>query len=379
MFLSIIVPYYACGAYVYTCLKSISEGVNKANYLNLDIEILVIDDFNDEENTKLLEGALYAIDDAKIRVIRPSQNLGLCDARNLGVSEAKGEYIFFIDADDYINSDTFVNILHTLKSVKTDIIFFDSHTFKNEHTWNRMWQFSFHPRSIQQVNEENISRYMRDSTFYVWRFIVKHEIVSNIKFHTRLYMEDVATSPVILAKCKNLWYEPISVVNYRVRPNSIMTAWNPKKITDMVLAPALAYQHLDEQYVNVGAIKNERDIMGYRFFYWAIQDARVLNKNIDKEFYLQIKNLYIEHFGKLDIHKELPLLKQIYTEKHEIIKWLLLYYNWSLFKNMVTPKGNFRFKAFRKRIYHTMILVWRILVPTIIIVFIILNIYQLLK
>lgn len=379
MFLSVIIPYYDCSDYVYMCLKSIAEGIDKVQYLNINVEVLVIDDFNVGRSFIELQKAVYTIDNPHIKVIRAPENLGLSDARNLGVSHACGQYIFFLDADDYINSQSFVKIVETLKHVETDILFFDSHTFSNEHTWRQMGQFSFHPRSVQQITDTLVADYLQDSIFYAWRFMVKADIMRQQKFVSRLYMEDIATTPVVLAHCQTLWYEPISMVNYRIRPNSIMSTYNPKKFVDMVLAPTISTGKLKQTYQNSEVIKQKSKVMGYRFFYWAIQDARVLNKNIDKEFYLQIKNLYIEHFGQLDLHKELPLLKQIYTEKHEIIKWLLLYYNWFLFKNTVTPKGNFRFKAFRKRIYHTMILVWRILVPTIIIVFIILNIYQLLK
>lgn len=376
MFLSIIAPYYDCGPYIYACLKSLQDCLNKIQHLDINVEVIVVDDFNhnDKGALSLLHGAVSAIDHIAFRVVRPEKNLGLAGARNFGKNLAKGKYLFFLDSDDYINPENLAEILHILRVVDTDIIYFDSHSFKNEHTWNDMHKFSFHPRSIQPVTEEVISEYLRDSTFYAWRFIVKAKIMNDIDFKS-MYMEDVATTPTILAACKDLWYEPISVVNYRIRPNSIMTSWNPKKITDMVSAPAITKTSLTDRFNDSTILYVENKIMGCRFFYWAIKDARTLNKNMDKDFYLNIKNLYIENFGTFNFRTDLPLLKQIY-ETHEIIKWLLMYYNWKLFICLVTPANNFKFKALRKKLWALFISFWKITLPILVILLLILNIYN---
>lgn len=379
MFLSIIAPYYDCGPYIYSCLKSIQDCLNKIKHLDIDVEVLVVDDFNhnDKGTLSLLHGAVAAIDNVSFRVIRPEKNLGLAGARNFGTGLAKGKYLFFLDSDDYINSENLAEVLQVLKAVETDIIYFDSHSFKNEHAWNNMHKFSFHPRSIQPVTEEVISEYLRDSTFYAWRFIVRADIMANIDFKS-MYMEDVATTPTILAACKNLWYEPISVVNYRIRPNSIMTSWNPKKITDMVSAPAITKNSLTGKFDTSKVLRDENKIMGYRFFYWAIKDARAQNKEMNKDFYLQVKNLYINSFGTFDFKTDLPLLKQIY-ETHEVIKWLLLYYNWGLFIRLVTPAGNFKFKALRKKLWKSCKSFIKTAIPVLVVLLLILNVYQLFR
>lgn len=379
MFLSIIAPYYECGPYIYTCLKSIDSCIDKLKHTSIDIEVLVVDDFNHDENgaLSLLNGAIYALNNTGcFRVIRPEKNLGLAEARNFGISEAKGEYLFFLDSDDYINSKNLAEVLTILNSIRTDIIYFDSHSFKNEHTWNQMWQYSFHPRSIQPVDDNIVATYLHDTTFYAWRFIVKSEIMQKVKFKS-MYMEDVATTPTILAACKNLWYEPISVVNYRIRPNSIMTAWNPKKITDMLLAPSITQSNLSPIAENSPSLKNESKILGYRFFFWAIKDARAQNPEMDKDFYLKIKNLYIENFGELNLKEDLPLLRKLY-KPDELAKWLLLYNSWFLFSKSVTKGGNFKYKALRKKIWGKITSFTKAVMPIAIILLIAFNIYHVL-
>lgn len=380
MFLSIIAPYYDCGPYIYACLKSIDDCIKKLKYTGIEIEVIVVDDFNHNENgaLSLLKGAVASISNhACFKIVRPEKNLGLAGARNFGARLAKGKYLFFLDSDDYVNSENLAEIITILKNVQTDIIYFDSHSFKDEHSWSHMRQFSFHPRSIQPAGADAVATYLHDTTFYAWRFIVKNKIMQKIDFKS-MYMEDVATTPTILAACKNLWYEPLSVVNYRIRPNSIMTTWNPKKITDMLVAPSITQSNLSEFAPDDSSIKDESKILGYRFFYWAIKDARTLNPTMDKDFYLKIKNLYLENFGRLNLRSDLPLLKKIYRPD-ELAKWLLLYYSWPLFSKSVTKGGNFKYKALRKKLWKNFSRFMRAAVPVLVILLIAFNIYHLAK
>ena len=121
MFLSIIIPYYNCGAYIFSCLNSVSQALR--SFDDDSIEVIVVDDFNSDLQVELLQSALIAVDDDKIRTIRPPRNLGLSDARNLGIEQAQGEYVFFLDADDYVNSDNLKEVVSILQSVKTCLLY----------------------------------------------------------------------------------------------------------------------------------------------------------------------------------------------------------------------------------------------------------------
>ena len=112
--ISVIVPVYNVENYLRECLESIINQTLK------DIEILCIDDCGNYNSSNILEE--YAKKDNRIKIIRHKENKGLGPARNTGIKEAKGEYISFIDSDDYISKDFLYNLYNTAKKYDSDIV-----------------------------------------------------------------------------------------------------------------------------------------------------------------------------------------------------------------------------------------------------------------
>lgn len=378
MFLSIVVPYYKCGSYVYACLKSLDNFISSVNLNSELIEILIVDDFNEKIEVEILNDVIFYLDNPKnFKIIRPKNNLGLSDARNFGVDHAKGSYIFFLDSDDYVNYHNLKDIINILKAVKTDIIYFGSHTFKDEHSWSEMTRFSFHQRCVIKVTEDIVAQYIEDCTFYAWRFIVKKEIVEKVRFHSRLYMEDVATTPLILANSACIWYEPISIVNYRIRPNSIMSTWNSKKYLDMIVSPGILKIGLQELYGNYYNIDYQIKLLGYKFFYWAISDARRQDKDkVDFDYYSEIKNTYINNFSKFSLRNDFNHLKKVFGDKVRF-KWIFIYYFFNIYKVIFTAGGNLKYKALRRKIFNLIAKIIKLLIISLILLFLIFDFYKL--
>lgn len=376
MFLSIVIPYYNCGSYIYSCLKSIDESLTDLD--DVSIEVIVVDDFNDDKQVRMLNSAIdFLYQSKQFRVVRPDQNLGLSDARNFGVKNACGEYIFFLDSDDYVNKNNLVEVINVLKAAQVDAIYFNSRMFESENNWREMNKFSFQPRCIVEVDDTVVSQYLQDCTFYAWRFIIKKEISERIKFHSRLYMEDIATTPLLLSSTETLWYEPISVVNYRIRPNSIMTTWNPKKFTDMVLASAITNADIGRRYEHSTLIDEQLKLLGYRFFLWSIADARKGDKSkVTHEYYQEIKSLYVKNFGKFRVISDYKNLRKIF-DISDSLKWVLLYHSYVVYNAVITPHGHLKYKALRKKFYAGWQKFFRVSFYVVILFFLMLNIYNL--
>ena len=111
---SVIVPVYNVEDYLKECLDSI------INQTLRDIEIICIDDCGTDNSINILKE--YAKKDDRIRIISHKENKGLGPARNTGINEAKGEYISFIDSDDYISRDYLENLYNTIIKYDTDIV-----------------------------------------------------------------------------------------------------------------------------------------------------------------------------------------------------------------------------------------------------------------
>ncbi|WP_288695302.1 glycosyltransferase family 2 protein [uncultured Brachyspira sp.] len=112
--ISVIVPVYNVEDYLKECLDSIINQTLK------EIEILCIDDCGTDNSIDILKE--YAKKDDRIRIISHKENKGLGPARNTGIKESKGEYISFIDSDDYISRDYLENLYNTIIKYDTDIV-----------------------------------------------------------------------------------------------------------------------------------------------------------------------------------------------------------------------------------------------------------------
>lgn len=111
--ISIIIPIYNVEKYLKDCLESV------INQTYSDIEILLIDDCGSDNSIKIAED--FAQRDKRIRIIRHDRNRGLGPARNTGIDLCSGEYIFFLDSDDYILPNTIKLLLENIIETSSDV------------------------------------------------------------------------------------------------------------------------------------------------------------------------------------------------------------------------------------------------------------------
>lgn len=106
MKLSIIVPVYQAGKYLEKCIKSILDQTFT------DFELILVDDGSNDGSEKICDD--YAKKDARIKVIH-QKNQGVSSARNAGMNCAEGDYIAFVDADDWIETDMFEQCMDAME------------------------------------------------------------------------------------------------------------------------------------------------------------------------------------------------------------------------------------------------------------------------
>ena len=109
----VIVPVYNVGPYIRRCLDSILAQTER------DIEVILIDDGSTDGCGEICDG--YARADGRVRVIH-NENRGLAATRNTGLELANGEYISFIDSDDWIEPETFSELLKAASANGADIV-----------------------------------------------------------------------------------------------------------------------------------------------------------------------------------------------------------------------------------------------------------------
>ncbi len=111
---SVIIPVYNVEEYLPKCLDSIT------NQTLRDIEIICIDDCSTDSSCKIIKE--YAGRDNRIKLIENQQNSGAAISRNNGFEIAAGEYIYFMDSDDWIDNDYLKTMVKTIEEVNTDVV-----------------------------------------------------------------------------------------------------------------------------------------------------------------------------------------------------------------------------------------------------------------
>ena len=107
MLLSIIIPVYNTELYIERCLESVS------NLCLEDYEIILINDGSNDSSETIIRNYIAQHKDANIRLIN-QENRGLSYSRNQGIRAASGDYVQFLDSDDYVNPNSYLNNLVTV-------------------------------------------------------------------------------------------------------------------------------------------------------------------------------------------------------------------------------------------------------------------------
>ena len=179
MELSIIVPVYNVEQYLEKCLRSLVEQtLDKRRY-----EIIVVNDGSPDHSQEIIDK--FSGEYANIIAVK-KENGGLSDARNHGIQMAKGEYLAFVDSDDYVDTHMYETMLAKAKTQDYDVVVCDFIEVYEDHN----------SRGNSRVKKDLLTREeVRSSMwdFYpsAWNKIYKRELFSSIQFKKGVWFEDV--------------------------------------------------------------------------------------------------------------------------------------------------------------------------------------------
>lgn len=219
--ITIIIPVYNCEKYISRCMDSI---INQ-NYNS--VEIIIIND-GSTDNT-LEKCKKYDENYKNIRIINQT-NRGVCYSRNIGIKNAQGKYILFIDADDYLLENSLNNIDELLES-EFDIIKF-SYIIKNKKSEQKII-FEEKTYDFNIDNKEIFFRKFLENSHenMVWGQLIKRSLLNNITFKENLfYAEDFLFNYELYNQAKNIKYTEKIIYNYEKNDDSITMNFKNKKI-----------------------------------------------------------------------------------------------------------------------------------------------------
>lgn len=285
MLLSIIIPVYKVENYIERCLNSICSQYTK------DIEIIVVDDGSPDSSGEIAER--FAANNSGIQVIH-KKNGGLSDARNTGLRVANGQYIMFVDSDDYLSNDCLSNICNFLIDHPSDV-FAGNANFEFEAGATGKQEFSSDvaiPISGEKfmVNELRNNTMMMAAWLYVYRSSFLRD--NNLFFKTGILHEDEEFTPRVLLAAKVVRNMGITHYNYFVRENSITTSSKKDKNSADLFETLIALERQYDAVINEEHRKVLKDSLVTKYLYtWTNNDLST-KKGWKKNRLFLLRNMY---------------------------------------------------------------------------------------
>ena len=206
--ISVIVPIYNVEKYIKQCIDSILMQTYK------NLEIILVDDGSPDNCPQICDE--YAKKDSRVRVIH-KKNGGLSDARNVALDIAQGEFIGFVDSDDWISADMFEYLLEALTGYQADISCCET---VNVYKYRMQYKNLKHDMvySAKDALQELFSDHMEN---YAWNKLYKAELWENIRFPVGKNFEDILTIYKTFEKCEKIVTLKEAKYYYRRREDSI--------------------------------------------------------------------------------------------------------------------------------------------------------------
>lgn len=219
--ISVLVPVYKVEKYLVCCVESI---INQT-YKNL--EIILIDDGSPDRCPEVCDK--FAAQDSRIRVIH-KKNGGSADARNAGLDRASGEYIIFVDGDDFIHPEMIADLYDVVSKEQTEIVMCGFICVgENSVGIEKRQDVSEEYRLSDEVispNEFWTRYYTRPDVAYVvvWNKLIQSNLYKDVRFKKGKMIDDEFVIHHLISQCKKISCIKENLYYYRKRNDSTMTS-----------------------------------------------------------------------------------------------------------------------------------------------------------
>ena len=222
--ISVIMPVYNTAEYLEKSIESV------LNQTYADFELIIINDGSTDNSAEII--SRYTAQDKRIKVITQA-NQGLSEARNSGMAIAKGNFIAFIDSDDFYACNFLGQLICAQKNTSADIIGCDYQKIRSEKDHikpvNKLSYKIYADALGILLNKNNFIH------FNVWNKLYKREVIGDIRFVPHIYYEDWVFNCCVFAQANSFVWLKDKLYGYNYSDNSIMrSSFNEKKLSDYV-------------------------------------------------------------------------------------------------------------------------------------------------
>ena len=234
--ISIVVPVYNSEKFLEKCVDSLINQTIESK------EILLVNDGSTDGSQEIIDRYVSEYP-GMIKCVK-QENSGQAVARNVGIENASGEFIAFLDSDDYMEKNAYEVAMKKAEDGDFDVVCFDYYEVINGSKLEKQHYFF--------NNEDVVKKYIVSETS-PWNKVIRKKIIddNNFRFLENKIYEDLATIPTLAKYTKKIGYIPDRVYDYVIRKNSTMryTTYNPK-IEDIFYAVEKLYNDFkDTEYM----------------------------------------------------------------------------------------------------------------------------------
>lgn len=281
--ISFIVPVFNTEIYLERCINSIVV----QDYKN--IEVIIVNDGSTDRSATIIEQ--YCEKYKNFRFIDQS-NRGVGAARNAGVKEARGDYISFVDSDDLIMPNFCSYLLDIIEDA--DIAIAGRENYKNEkYVKSKTAPFVLSVDAIEAI------KYLITGKFNsrpVWGKLYRRNVIDKVSFDEKHIFEEVRYSVDTFALSRKVVFADKDLYSYRVRPGSIMTTDEEKRMKELALAVEYVYQKLVDSKM-YSSCEGEMKIWLVRIV--AQNTKNFCHKNIDVEVFKESSRKLVDLYYRL--------------------------------------------------------------------------------
>lgn len=305
--LSIVIPVYNVEKYLRECLESVYA-------INLLKEVILVNDGSIDNSLQIAEE--FAEKYPKETVLISQKNRGLSAARNVGLEKARGEYIYFIDSDDFLDSKAFESFFYKIQGTDLDIL--HGNVFQYYEKENRVVKEDIPVKTGIRTGEDFVYEMYNRKCYreVVWLNIYRRKFLLEEKlcFVERLLYEDTLFSFLAFWKAKKIGYEEEFFYYYRFREGSIMS--KPRNYLDylyifdilinFILKEGIKNENITNRFISLVRSFAKREKIFNDEIYWKLW--RLPKKNI-----ICLRNLIDIYFRKK--HLKRITLEEIIGDK----------------------------------------------------------------
>ena len=289
MKISLIIPVYNVESYLGKCLDTVESQTYK------DSEVIIVNDGSTDNSLEIIEKYVARNKNFQNFTIK---NSGLGGARNYGLTKATGEYVVFLDSDDYISSDCLEKFAKAAKESNSDIIVCNSVDVDEQGNVVRQTENNINNGTVTLAKNPNILF----NRFCAWGKMYRRSLFDGLEFQSRVWYEDLRLVPKLYLKANNITYIEDVLFYYLQRAGSIMNNTNAARNIEIIEA----FEDVITYFKKVDAYetyKSELEYLVLEHLAVAAVTRVVLCKGQEKRRVLRELEKYLATFSELYTNK----------------------------------------------------------------------------